>query len=253
VTAQNLRGLYEILLRERDAYAPARTRPQPFRLRAINELHFMDWHACTLLARSGLRTWLAIETQSPLHLQSRVDAVMLDQHDGPTVAYEPGAVLARFLNTPDWTNIWRNYQTSRDETLRPPAGITLPASFPHLRSGFVTGIDLFNMGEYYAAHEDLESLWVRLEDGAERCAAQGLIQLAGAHVHRLKGRPAQSRKLYQMARKLLLEAAGLDWLDVPALLTDSDSLMDICDPVETSAWPSIPLVNQHTGVARKHR
>jgi hypothetical protein len=252
VTAHNLRGLYETLLRELDAYTPARTRPQPFRLRALRELHFLDWHACTLLSRSGLRTWLVIESPDPLHLESRVDAIILDQHDGPTLAYEPGVVLARFLNTPDWPTVWRNYQTSVDEALRLPAGVTLHASFPHLRAGFVTGIDLFNMGEYYAAHEDLESLWVRLEEGAERCAAQGLIQLAGAHIHRLKGRPVQSRKLYQSARKLLLEAAELDWLDLSALLRDSDSLMDTCDPVETAAWPSIPLINQHAGLSRKH-
>jgi predicted metal-dependent hydrolase len=253
LSAQTLRGLYEALLRERSAYAPARTKPQPFRLKTLDQLHFLDWHACTLLARSGLRTWLVIEAHPPLHLQSRVDAILLDQHDGPTVEYEPGATLARFLNTPDWPNVWRDYQTSHDEALQPSAGVTLSARFPHLRSGFVSGIDLFNMGEYYAAHEDLESLWVRLEEGAERCAAQGLIQLAGAHIHRLKGRPVQSRKLYQSARELLSEAASLDWLDVRALVRDSDSLLETCDPVEPNSWPSIPLINQHAFVARKHR
>lgn len=247
--------LYRLLVSEQAACASVATESDIFFLESIDELHFLDWHACTLLARAGSVVALAISKPVPIHTVARVCGTVVERSEVAEagVKYEPGAVLARFLSTAGWQIVWHNYLTSRDTPRRTLAGATLRAKFTHLRLGFVTGIDLFHMGEYYAAHEDWESLWMRLEDGPERRAAQGLIMLAGAHIHRLKNRPHQARKLYLRAHAYILEAAALDWLDVDALLCASDGLFASIEATRQIAWPSIPLRNTHEGIARKHR
>lgn len=224
-------------------------------IESIDELHFLDWHACTLLARVRGLVTLVTSTPVPTHTLARTCATVEERGEvaAAGVKYEPGAVLAQFLSTVGWQNTWHNYLTSRDTPRRTLAGATLRAKYTHLRLGFVTGIDLFHMGEYYAAHEDWESLWMRLEDGPERRAAQGLIMLAGAHIHRLKNRPHQARKLYLRAHAFLREATALDWLDADALLCASDELFASIDATQQVAWPSIPLRHTHEGIARKHQ
>lgn len=47
--------------------------------------------------------------------------------------------------------------------------------------------DLFNAGEYWLAHEALETLWRSIIDDGERRAWQGMIQAAAALLHRGRG------------------------------------------------------------------
>ncbi len=227
-----------------------------FRLRSLDELHFLDWHAVRLLSRACQKVALALDEPTPLHVRVRTVAEVSTISERSGEQYEPGAVLARFLDLPERVRVWRDYLTSRDSAPpeRPLAGATLNAQFPHLRVGFLSGIDLFHMGEYYAAHEDWESLWMRLDEGAERLAAQSLIQLAGAHIHRLKNRSREARKLYANARRTFQRVDDrLGWLNVSALIETSDFIFDMCDATQEITWPMIPLRNQHSQVARKHR
>jgi DUF309 family protein family protein len=46
---------------------------------------------------------------------------------------------------------------------------------------------LFNGGEYWLAHEALESIWRSLADGPEALVLQGLIQAAAALLHQSRG------------------------------------------------------------------
>jgi uncharacterized protein len=46
---------------------------------------------------------------------------------------------------------------------------------------------LFNGGEYWLAHEALETVWRSIIDDGERRVWQGLIQAAAALVHRRRG------------------------------------------------------------------
>ncbi len=250
-----LRELYKSLVSEQAARASVATESAIFFLESIEELHFLDWHACTLLARVRGLVTLVTSTPVPPHTVARTCATIEERGEvaAAGVKYEPGAVLAQFLSTAGWQIVWHNYLTSRDTPRRMLAGATLPSKYTHLRLGFVTGIDLFHMGEYYAAHEDWESLWMRLDDGPERRAAQGLIMLAGAHIHRLKNRPYQAGKLYLRAQTHLEEAATLDWLDAAALLRASKPLFASIDATEQIAWPSIPPRNNYERITRKHR
>ncbi|MEJ7618185.1 MAG: DUF309 domain-containing protein [Pyrinomonadaceae bacterium] len=231
----------------------------PLLLSSLDELHFLDWHACALLAGSGVARAPAfvLRRPAPAHMRLRVAADFFDEFaNGPT-PYQRGAILARFLSLASWPELWHNYLTSRDARQQAPrrvlVGATLDSPFPHLRAGFLTGIDLFHAGEYYAAHEDLESLWIRLDDGPERRAAQGLIQLAGAHIHRLKGRTAQAKQLYRRARTHLTHAGpALAWLKLNELIASSDAAFAAANGAEFLPWPAIPMRNMDKRLPRKH-
>ncbi len=47
--------------------------------------------------------------------------------------------------------------------------------------------ELFNAGEYWLAHEALETVWRSIIDGEEKRVWQGLIQAAAALLHRRRG------------------------------------------------------------------
>lgn len=47
--------------------------------------------------------------------------------------------------------------------------------------------ELFNTGEFWLAHEALETIWRSIIEGAERQVWQGLIQAAAALLHRERG------------------------------------------------------------------
>ena len=59
---------------------------------------------------------------------------------------------------------------------------------PEQRRGHVEQArDLFNAGEYWLAHEALETVWRSIIDGEERRVWQGLIQAAAALLHLERG------------------------------------------------------------------
>lgn len=80
--------------------------------------------------------------------------------------------------------------------------------------------ELFNAGEYHAAHEALDGLWERAE-AAHSDFLKGLIQAAIALHHACGDNPAGARKLYSGHRQYL--GRYLPWhlgLDVERFLAD---------------------------------
>ncbi len=77
------------------------------------------------------------------------------------------------------------------------------------------GIDLFNEGRYYEAHEELESEWNRAAR-AERFFVQALVHCAVAWHHathgNLKGAVLQARRAMRKLAGYLPEHEGLDTL-----------------------------------------
>ncbi len=297
VSTNQLPQLYAKLLSERETEATIiadDTRAFHIALRSLDELHFLDWQACRLLTIAGIRCVLHVAERAPSHVRSRIAArIVFDNFDDnfklnisnfklnisdlkssvnrdselskddERIAYQPGALLDRFLTMRGWSKIWHDYLTSRDAHFpRVHAGRTLANQYPHVRTGFITGIDLFHQGSFYQAHEDWESLWMRLDahdahQRIERHAAQGLIQLSGAHLHRLKGRHAPAVKLFRAAANHLARAVNLEWLDAPALLAASTRIFDNCRSPEAAlepiVIPFIPLKYADIAIARKHR
>ena len=232
-----------------------------FALPTLEHLHWLDRQAIKLAARLDRPTRLVLDDDPPAHLRARLEAQCLTRADaapylGQVVPYAPGFILhwvRCVLPTARLVALWRDYQTSLDRAHRIPTGSSYAERFPHLRLGLMLGADLFNCGEFYAAHEDWESLWMRLPEGGEKLVIQGLIQLCGVHIHRLKGRAEPMQVLFDKARLNLAEG-GQDtpWLDVAQLLRETETILQtpLAAPIRA---PEIPLVNEHADVPCKHR
>lgn len=64
------------------------------------------------------------------------------------------------------------------------------------------GIELFNRGEYFQCHEELEFGWTR-ERGPRRLFLQSLIHMAVGFYHHQRGNPVgATRQLHKGLRKL---------------------------------------------------
>ncbi len=114
------------------------------------------------------------------------------------------------------------------------------------------GLDAYDRGDYFEAHELLEPAWMGSADPAERSVLQGLIKLAAAYVHEVRGNPPGIEKNLVGARDRLAEgvagvgagraagaggAGGLD-VDVPALILEID--LRLADLAAHPDGPTLP-------------
>jgi uncharacterized protein len=89
------------------------------------------------------------------------------------------------------------------------------------------GLEAYGAGDFFEAHELLEPAWMGTADLAERALIQGLIKVAAADVHAVRGNPAGVRRNLVGARDRLASGAegaitGVE-LDVTALLAAIDA------------------------------
>ena len=88
------------------------------------------------------------------------------------------------------------------------------------------GLAAYDRGDFFEAHELLEPAWMGTDDPGERAFLQGLIKLAAAYVHDVRGNPAGIVKNLTGARAWLLEASGNEpsrgGIDLAALVDDVD-------------------------------
>lgn len=76
------------------------------------------------------------------------------------------------------------------------------------RANAVTaGLAAYERGDFFEAHEHLEPAWMGTDDIAERALLQGLIKVAAAYVHDVRGNPAGITRNLEGARSLLVEAS----------------------------------------------
>lgn len=107
-------------------------------------------------------------------------------------------------------------------------------------SRFVEGIDCFNAGAFFEAHEVWEDLWTECQ-GQSRRFYQGLIQMAVCLHHFGNGNTRGARKLYDSCRKYLEAYRPYhEGIDLDRLLTD---LQRCCAAILESeeSFPSAPL------------
>lgn len=110
-------------------------------------------------------------------------------------------------------------QGDRDKAYRP-----LPSEAR--REAFDAGLDAYDRADFFAAHEALEPAWMGTDDLAERALHQGLIKVAAAYVHAVRGNPAGIAKNLAGARRHLLlagHAAAVWGVDVAGLLADVEA------------------------------
>ena len=66
---------------------------------------------------------------------------------------------------------------------------------------YIAGIDLYNAGEFHAAHDVWEERWMGEVGPQEKLFLQAMIQSAVAFHHLDIGRPGASRQMYQRAKE----------------------------------------------------
>jgi hypothetical protein len=92
-------------------------------------------------------------------------------------------------------------QGGRRKAYRP-----LPAA--KRRAAYEAGVAAYSRGDFFEAHEILEPAWMGTDDPAERDLYQGLIKLAAAFVHGVRGNPLGIAKNLVGARDRLAAAVG---------------------------------------------
>jgi hypothetical protein len=101
---------------------------------------------------------------------------------------------------------------------------------------YLAGIDLYNAGEFHAAHDAWEERWLGECGPKEKLFLQAMIQSAVAFHHLQIGRPGAARRMYQMAKEKFARLGSnvfmsLDLIDYQAQLDAALSwLMAVSDP-----------------------
>lgn len=90
------------------------------------------------------------------------------------------------------------------------------------------GFAAYDQGDFFAAHEHLEPAWMGTDDLIERAWLQGLIKLAAAYVHGVRGNPAGIVRNLEGARSRLAEAAAR----TPIVLAPDGSRLDVAELVD---------------------
>jgi predicted metal-dependent hydrolase len=106
---------------------------------------------------------------------------------------------------------------------------------------YIAGIDLYNAGEYHAAHDAWEELWMGPVDRDEKLFLQAMIQSAVAFHHLQINRPGAARQMYLRAKEKFARLdqqvfMSLDLEDYQAQLDRALSwLLAVPDPREIEA------------------
>ena len=112
-----------------------------------------------------------------------------------------------------------------------------PMAASERRAALTAGLEAYDRGDAFLAHEVLEPAWMGTRSIPERELLQGLIKLAAASVHAARGNAAGVAKNLRGARERLANAGGAGprvGVDVAALLAAIDARLgapvDIAEP-----------------------
>jgi len=103
---------------------------------------------------------------------------------------------------------------------------------------YIAGIDLYNAGEFHAAHDAWEERWMGEVGPREKLFLQAMIQSAVAFHHLDIGRPGAARQMYLRAKEKFAQLGvrvfmSLDLEDYQAQLDAALSwLLTVPDPRE---------------------
>ena len=123
---------------------------------------------------------------------------------------------------------------------------------------YMAGIDLYNAGEFHAAHDAWEERWMGEVGQQEKLFLQAMIQSAVAFHHLEIGRPGAARRMHEMAKEKFARLGknvfmSLDLEDYQAQLDRALSwLSSVPDPrvlVQPEITPPriklLPTVNEY--------
>jgi predicted metal-dependent hydrolase len=113
-----------------------------------------------------------------------------------------------------------------------------PMAADERRAALTAGLEAYDHGDAFLAHELLEPAWMGTSDVAERELLQGLIKLAAAFVHAARGDPVGVAKNLRGARERLANAseAGARFeIDVAELAAAID--LRLAAPIDAKERP----------------
>jgi len=125
-----------------------------------------------------------------------------------------------------------------------------PLPIEDRRRAYDLALEAYDRGDFFLAHELLEPAWMGTDDLSERALHQGLIKLAAAFVHGVRGNSAGIAKNLEGARLHLAATVGsapaaASGLDVAALIAAIDDRLArlAADPTDASIEaPPLPRV-----------
>jgi predicted metal-dependent hydrolase len=129
------------------------------------------------------------------------------------------------MTTPGPAATGTERRTVLDADGRAKAYRPLPAA--DRTAAVIAGMRAYDEGDFFEAHELMEPAWMGTDDPAERELIQGLIKLAAADVHGVRGNPRGVARNLEGARDRLRRVpdgdaiAGLRF-DLPELLGSID-------------------------------
>ncbi len=104
-----------------------------------------------------------------------------------------------------------------------------PLPAPTRAAAIEAGLAAYDRGDFFEAHEELEPAWMGTDDPAARSLLQGLIKVAAAYVHDVRGNPPGIVRNLEGARVLLEQAREggpsdeVPGLDVTVLISAIDA------------------------------
>lgn len=101
------------------------------------------------------------------------------------------------------------------------------------RAAFLAGLAAYDRGDFFEAHELLEPAWMGTADPAERDLHQGLIKLAAAFVHDVRGNPLGVARNLAGARARLAAARDAIGAGARPAIGDDVDLAALVDGVDT--------------------
>lgn len=125
-----------------------------------------------------------------------------------------------------------------------------PMSAHARRAALSSGLDAYDRGDWFLAHEILEPAWMGAADPGERDLLQGLIKLSASFVHAVRLNVEGQRKNLVGARALLAEADVPDAVasleprlrpDLPALLDGIDERLARLSSADRPVLDPLPI------------
>ena len=89
---------------------------------------------------------------------------------------------------------------------------------------YIAGIDLYNAGEFHAAHDAWEERWMGPVGADEKIFLQAMIQSAVAFHHLQIGRPGAARQMYLAAKEKFARLGSDEFMSLD--LTDYQAQLD---------------------------
>ena len=169
----------------------------------------------------------------------------------PPYSYVPGR-LPHPISDPAGHSFGLHLISPGEVQQGPVASVSLVSGW-RVSSDYLFGIDLFNHGFYWEAHETWEQLWIACgRSGREADFLKGLIKLAAAGVKVREGRPigvqrhaSRARELFQLVSEKTIDGLTdrLGGLNLSALCdaaqeisNNANSIIDDSDDLLTAAF-----------------